>query len=262
MTYYPRIVMNTHFTSPQKSVSKGKLLAVLAGLLSLAISAVAIPTALAQAGAAGPGRRPDLSELNLTEEQQAQIDSIRATERQQMDAILTADQKARLETARTNQENPRQVFETLNLTDDQRAQMRTIHASAREQMDATLTAEQRQQLAQHRPPLGEGRGPGLSELNLTAEQQAQIDRIHESAKTQMAAILTADQRTQLETARANQENPHQAFESLNLTDDQKAQLRSIHESTREQVDAVLTAEQRQQLEQHRPQPPEGEQPPQ
>lgn len=155
--------MNFNFTSIWQRVSVSKGLPLLAGVVSLALSAAAVPAVLAQAnptanpdGPGGPGGRGDCmqSRLNLTEEQQAQVDSIRQSQREQMDAILTADQRSRLETARANQENPREVFESLNLTDAQREQMRAIHESAREQIEAILTPEQLQQLPQ-RPPRGE-----------------------------------------------------------------------------------------------------------
>lgn len=81
---------------------------------------------------------------------------IKQSGREQMDNILTAEQKARLETARANRENPREVFESLNLTDEQKAQMEEVRRASKEQMDAILTAEQRQQLQQHRQSRPEG----------------------------------------------------------------------------------------------------------
>ncbi|HEY9736589.1 MAG TPA: Spy/CpxP family protein refolding chaperone [Trichocoleus sp.] len=157
--------MNLNFTSFWQRISSGKGLPLLVGAVSLALSAAAVPAVLAQAspngGPGGPGGGPGgcmQSRLNLTDEQQTQIDSIRQSEREQMDAILTADQRARLETARANQEDRRQVFESLNLTDEQRTQMRTIHEAAREQIEAILTPEQLQQLPQ-RPSRGDRTAP-------------------------------------------------------------------------------------------------------
>lgn len=97
--------------------------------------------------------------LNLTSEQQTQMQQIHENERSQIENILTAEQKAQLETARENQGTPRrgenrgmpgQRFASLNLTDEQRSQIESIRSTAREQMDAMLTSEQRQQMEQHR----------------------------------------------------------------------------------------------------------------
>ncbi|HEY9596237.1 MAG TPA: hypothetical protein V6D33_01030, partial [Cyanophyceae cyanobacterium] len=81
--------------------------------------------------------------------------------RQQIDNILTVEQKTRLETARANRQNPRQAFESLNPTDEQKNKIEEVRRASKEQMDAILTAEQRQQLEQHRPPNPEGMEPPM-----------------------------------------------------------------------------------------------------
>jgi periplasmic protein CpxP/Spy len=106
---------------------------------------------------------------------------------------------------------------------------------------------------------GEGRGP-FAQLNLTTEQKAKIKEIRESAKQQMDAIFTAEQKEQLRTAREQRQRPN-----LNLTEDQKAKLQAIRQDTESQIEAVLTAEQKQKLQELRQQwrqnhPPRGERP--
>lgn len=134
-----------------------KVLPLLAGVVSIALSAATIPAVLAQSNNKPPEGLHQ-NRLNLTAEQQQKIQQIKQSERDQMDKILTAEQKARLERARQNRENPRQVFESLNLTEQQKAQMDAVRRATKEQMDAILTAEQRQQMEQHRPG-GEGFQP-------------------------------------------------------------------------------------------------------
>ena len=95
--------------------------------------------------------------LNLTAEQQAQIEQIREDKRSQIDAILTAEQKAQLQQAQENR-NPHarenrgmpRLFASLNLSDEQRSQIEAVMRSSKEEMDAILTPEQRQQLQEHR----------------------------------------------------------------------------------------------------------------
>ena len=96
--------------------------------------------------------------LNLTAEQQAQIEQIRQNKRSQIDAILTTEQKAQLQSERENRGNlhagenrgmPR-LFASLNLTDEQRSQIEAVMRSSKEEMDAILTPEQRQQLQEHK----------------------------------------------------------------------------------------------------------------
>lgn len=115
-------------------------------------------------------------------------------------------------------------------------------------------------------------------LNLTSEQQAQMKQIMESSRAQIDQILTAEQKAQLQAAKANRPNfrpdgngtrpnltaeqkaqlranrpdrrgPGSGFEGLNLTAEQKAQIDAVMQSTKAQMDAVLTPEQRQQKQQ-------------
>ncbi len=101
-----------------------------------------------------------------------------------------------------------------------------------------------------RPMQRANRGDRLAqELSLTPEQRERIRQIRESAKQQMQAILTPEQRAQLETARQQGQRPQR----LNLTEQQRQQMQQIRESTRQQVEAVLTPEQRARAEQLRQQ---------
>jgi len=106
---------------------------------------------------------------------------------------------------------------------------------------------------------GEGRGP-FAQLNLTNDQKTKIKEIRESAKQQIDAVFTAEQKDQLRTAREQHQRPN-----LNLTEDQKAKLQAIRQDTDSKIEAVLTPEQKQKLQELRQQhqqnhPPRGERP--
>lgn len=144
--------MNSKFgLTLRNRVSNVKWLPLLAGTVSLALCTAIVPAAFAQPNTpTAPQERHQRNWLNLTPEQQAQMQQIKQSMRAQMDNILTAEQKARLEAARGNRENRRQVWESLNLTEEQQAQMREVRRASKEQMDAILSPEQRQQLQQRR----------------------------------------------------------------------------------------------------------------
>ncbi|MEO0853812.1 MAG: hypothetical protein AAFY15_09970, partial [Cyanobacteria bacterium J06648_11] len=82
------------------------------------------------------------------------------------------------------------------------------------------------------PAPGRG-GPGklMEELNLTTDQQAQVEAIRTEQREQMASILTDDQRTQLEAARESGQRRRGVLQSLDLTEDQQGELKSLREST-------------------------------
>ncbi len=222
-----------------KAISLGSLAAV---------AILAAPLALLKpAEADGGGHQgPSFEKLNLTDAQSAQIEAIRTDAKGQIAAVLTPEQRSAFESS----ESGRGGLRSLDLTDEQRSQIRAIHDASHKQIDAILTDEQRQELMASRPEgRGHGRGPGLESLNLTETQSAQIEAIHAAAKSQMAALLTAQQQATLE----NSESPREGLRSLDLTDEQRRQMRAIHDASHEQINAVLTDEQRQQL----PERPQG-----
>lgn len=111
-------------------------------------------------------------------------------------------------------------------------------------------------------------------LNLTETQKAQMKQIRESTRAQIEAVLTEEQKAQMQAAKqqrqANRQQRQAAgqqgqtarqpgqrrggmFASLNLTEEQQARMKSIWEESRQQMDAVLTAEQRQTLQEKRQQ---------
>ena len=87
---------------------------------------------------------------------------------------------------------------------------------------------------------GEGK---LAKLNLTSDQKAEIKKIGESTRQQIEAVLTPEQKTQLQTARQQKQKPN-----LTLSDDQKAKITAIREGANTRISAVLTPAQRQQLQ--------------
>jgi Spy/CpxP family protein refolding chaperone len=91
------------------------------------------------------GRRQLGQKLNLTDAQKAQLQEIRQTTHSRVEAVLTADQKAQLETAKQQGTKLREAFQSLNLSDDQRQQIQTIREEGRQQMESVLTSEQREQ---------------------------------------------------------------------------------------------------------------------
>ncbi len=149
--------------------SQLKPLSLLAGAIALSLSFASALPAFSQSTEKPPAPTEQPNDqnrmphhrnwLNLTSDQQAQMEQIHQNTRSQIDNILTAEQKAQLEAARANRGTarpeghrgmPGQRFDSLNLTADQRSQIESVRSAAKEQMDAILTPEQRQQMEQHR----------------------------------------------------------------------------------------------------------------
>lgn len=89
-------------------------------------------------------------------------------------------------------------------------------------------------------------------LNLTPEQRTRMAEIRTQTRAQMEAVLTPQQREQLNAAtQESGQRRRGAFANLNLTPEQQAQIRQIRQSAKSQMRSVLTPEQQQQLQQMR-----------
>ncbi|MCY7273594.1 MAG: Spy/CpxP family protein refolding chaperone, partial [Phormidesmis sp. CAN_BIN44] len=88
--------------------------------------------------------------LNLTDDQKARLKTIRDNTRQQIEGILTPEQRAKLQADRGQGMKRGQGWKSLNLTDDQKAKLKAIRQASRTQMDSVLTPEQRSQMQQYK----------------------------------------------------------------------------------------------------------------
>ncbi|MBW4664984.1 MAG: hypothetical protein KME01_12420 [Chroococcus sp. CMT-3BRIN-NPC107] len=135
---------------------------------------------------------------SLTEAQRTQIQQIKATSRQQIEAIPSNEQKARMEAIRND---------------------------ARTKMEAVLTAQQRQQLQQS-PANGERKGWGMPKVTgLTDAQRTQMKEIRSATRQQMDAVLTAEQKTQIEAIRNDTKTKMDAV----LTAQQRQELEQLRQ---------------------------------
>jgi len=106
----------------------------------------------------------------------------------------------------------------LNLTPDQQARMERIRQNARSQIDTILTTEQKELLQRDRenrenPRAGERRGmprPPFASLDLTAEQRSRIEAVMRSSKEQIDALLTPEQRQQMQQHKQQHQQRRQA----------------------------------------------------
>jgi periplasmic protein CpxP/Spy len=85
-------------------------------------------------------------------------------------------------------------------------------------------------------------------LGLTDAKKADLKKIHDSARQQMEAVFTPEQKTQMQQARQQRQRPN-----LTLSAEQKSKLDAIRQDTKTKVEAILTPEQKQKLQEMRPQ---------
>lgn len=88
-------------------------------------------------------------------------------------------------------------------------------------------------------------------LNLTPEQKAKMEQLHQSANTQIEQILTPAQLPKFKQIESQRQARKQARQPLNLTADQQAKIKAIHDANRQKFDAILTPAQQAQMKQER-----------
>lgn len=87
------------------------------------------------------------------------------------------------------------------------------------------------------------------ELNLTSDQQTQIDSILQDRQSQIDGILTTDQQQQFQDALRSSHNLQTAVNSVTgLTDSQKSSVQSAIQTSRQAIANVLTQDQLNQLQ--------------
>ncbi|KAF3883910.1 MULTISPECIES: Spy/CpxP family protein refolding chaperone [Nostocales] len=94
------------------------------------------------------------AKLGLTDAQKTQLQEIRRNTREEIDKILTEEQRARLKNAMENRDGKRggwrSVMNSLNLSDEQKTQIREVKRAQRTKMEAILTDEQKAQLDEYK----------------------------------------------------------------------------------------------------------------
>jgi periplasmic protein CpxP/Spy len=164
------MIVTSNQEKPTREVMKLKALSLVAGAIALTLTATsfavnaqtASPSPVLTAQTPQKEKGP-WKELGLTDTQKNQIQAIRRDSRSKFEAVLTPEQKAKLEAAKQARQAQRQAgqgqrqpgqrpgkgnFADLNLTEAQKTQMRQIRESEKQQIQALLTPEQRQKLEQ------------------------------------------------------------------------------------------------------------------
>ncbi|HEY9728564.1 MAG TPA: Spy/CpxP family protein refolding chaperone [Chroococcales cyanobacterium] len=141
---------------------KIKLMPMVAG--AIALSVVATPLII-KAQAQTPNQTQPAhahhqrkwDQLNLSDQQKAQLQQIQKDTHTQIEAVYTPEQREQLKTARQNRQahqagqahqGRHSMMAALNLTDAQKAKIKAIKEAQKARMQAILTPEQQQQLQQ------------------------------------------------------------------------------------------------------------------
>lgn len=115
---------------------------------------------------------------------------------------------------------------------------------------APLTVSSAQAQLNRRPAGFSRSQPALMQaLDLSTQQKVQLAQLMKQLQNQVQAVLTAEQKSQLQTALQNGSNLSDAIAAVDLSDAQKTEIRNLVKASRNQFANLLTPEQKQQLRQ-------------
>jgi Spy/CpxP family protein refolding chaperone len=105
-----------------------------------------LQVAQARPGIAEPPNATELSDLNLTPKQQAQLQAVQNVTRRRTMEILTPEQQRRLMVSTQNRQNPKETMASLDLSRGQRRQIMQLMKDQQDEIADILTPEQLQTL--------------------------------------------------------------------------------------------------------------------
>ncbi|MEM1395685.1 MAG: hypothetical protein AAF757_23185 [Cyanobacteria bacterium P01_D01_bin.116] len=133
---------------------KLKKLSLLAGAIAVAFSITPL-AANAQVNSNAPQRvaqanRPSPPDLKLSQQQISKITEIRTKTRNQIQAVLTKQQRDKIQTDLQAGKSPQQVFASIQFTQKQQNELRNIMVGSQQQMEGVLDAKQKKILNEWR----------------------------------------------------------------------------------------------------------------
>jgi Spy/CpxP family protein refolding chaperone len=223
-----------------------------------------------------------IQDLSLTDEQEAKIADIRKEYRpkvqeaakdlagivkEEMDkvqAVLTPEQKTKLEAAKEERQERRSEglaqriahLEELDLTEGERAKIADIRKEYRPKIEKAmkelqgLLSDDQKKAREEALKAGKNRREVLQALNLTADQKEKVQAVCKEIATivreemeQIRDVLSAEQKEQLQDfkderrERVRDRMAHRIanLKELNLTEDQKTQIADIRKEFRPKV---------------------------
>lgn len=234
--------------------------------IAIAITASLVPMAFAgehaaagSGGHARAGAQHFLGQLNLTADQQGQIKAIHEADRQANQALHSAFRAKVAEYRQLKQSNDPKADAVKAELQPLRDQVKAARKATHEKVLSVLTPEQLAQLQQMRSQsrgsrgraLGRNAGAIAQQLNLTADQKAQIKAIRQEERQKNQPLFSSVRAKAAEYRQLKQANDPKAGAVKTELEALRPQVKAARTATRDRILSVLTPEQRAQLDQRR-----------
>jgi periplasmic protein CpxP/Spy len=174
--------------------------------------------------------------IKLTPEQKTKIERLEQSKFTKIQAVLTPEQQKKFQ--QIQQQAQSSSAPPVTLTEDQKVKFQAIKKAKIEELRAILPPE-----SQSSPKQGV-QSKGNTTKSTTPEQEAKIKQLIADGNTQMEAVLTPEQKTQIQALQERNKSIGEALKSLEstLTPDQKAKITTIQKTSNEQLQIILTGQ--------------------
>ena len=173
---------------------------------------------------------------DLSPEQMAKIQQLEQSTNKKIEAVLNPEQLKKFQ--QIQQQAQASNGAPITLTEEQQGKLQAIKKAKIEELRALLPA------ASKSSPGKGAQNKSNTVKSPTPEQEAKIKKLIADGNAQMEAILTPEQKTQLQAMKERSQSMGEASKSLEstLTADQKAKITTIQKASNEQLKTILTGQ--------------------
>lgn len=188
----------------------------------------------------GAGKGSALAQLNLSSKQISQLKEIEALAQQRLLSILNAEQQKRLQSGQLSAPSAPSTA-----TSPPAATPNTPSSTAPAVSPTPATTNSDTTTPPTESP---ALPPALAALNLSTDQQAQVQQVQALAQAQVQTILNPQQWQQLQSLQSSGANKQAALAQLNLSGKQKSQLQEVEGLVQQRILSILTDQQKKALQ--------------
>jgi periplasmic protein CpxP/Spy len=174
--------------------------------------------------------------LKLTPEQKTKIEQLEQSTSKKIEAVLNPEQLKKFQ--QIQQQAQASNGAPITLTEEQKGKLQAIKKAKIEELRALLPAESKSSPGQG------AQSKSNTVKSPTPEQEAKIKKLIADGNAQMEAILTPEQKTQLQAMKERSQSMGEAYKSLEstLTADQKTKITTIQKARDEQLKTIVTGQ--------------------
>jgi putative peptidoglycan lipid II flippase len=185
----------------------------------------------------------EIDNLGLTPDQKEQVERLHQSKLEQINTVLSPEQRQAFKQIEMQRSSRHQPNNDINLSADQKTELIAIRQRTMQQFRSILISPQQLQLEQISDWENGISIEMMETLNLTSDQQEQMEKLWAEDFDLRNAVYTPEQQQKKQALKIREEAVKAGWENLNLTADQMAEMKAIRQANKQQLNTILTPEQ-------------------